>query len=61
MRVANGPARVDTALVIYIEFPKIGGSQYRPRNATILFTGTTKKVPLILGNPHVGMVMNWKL
>ena len=36
-------------------FPKIGEPQYRPQNTIVLIIGTPKRVPLILGNPLVGM------
>ena len=39
--------------VAILEFPKIGGPQYRPQNTIVLNMGTPKKVPLILGNPHI--------
>ena len=29
------------------------GSQYRPQDTITLIIGTPKKVPLILGNPHI--------
>ena len=32
---------------------KIGGRQYRPKNAMVLVMRIPKKVILILGNPHV--------
>ena len=35
------------------KFPKIRGPQYRPQNTIVLIMGTPKRVPLILGNPHV--------
>ena len=35
-------------------FPKTGGPQYKTQDTTILTMGTPKKVPLILGNPHMG-------
>ena len=35
-------------------FPKIRGPQYRPQNIIVLIIGTPKRVPLILGNPHLG-------
>ena len=34
-------------------FPKIRGPQYRPQYIIVLIIGTPKKVPLILGNPHI--------
>ena len=35
------------------KFPKITGPQYRPQYTIVLIMGTPKKVPLILGNPHI--------
>ena len=34
-------------------FPKLGEPQYRPQYIIVLIMGTSKKVPLILGNPHL--------
>ena len=31
----------------------VRGPQYRPQNTIVLIIGTPKKVPLILGNPHI--------
>ena len=33
--------------------PKIGETQYRPKNTIVLIMGTPKRVPLISGNPHL--------
>ena len=33
------------------------GPQYRPQNTIILIIGTPKKVPLILGNRHIGIIL----
>ena len=38
-------------------FPKIREPQYRPQNTIVLNIGTPKKVPLILGNPHKGLLI----
>ena len=34
-------------------FPKIKVPQYRPQYIIVLIMGTTKRVPLILGNPYI--------
>ena len=34
-------------------FSKNRGTQYRPQNAVFLLMETSRKVPLILGNPHM--------
>ena len=52
------PTQQPLDIYIYIwQFPKIGGPQYRPRNTMILIMGTPKKVPPILGNPHIYSVI----
>ena len=33
------------------------GAQYRPQNTIVLIIWTPKKVPLILGNPHIPSVL----
>ena len=33
------------------------GPQYEPQNTIVLIMGTPKKVPLILGNPHIEMLL----
>ena len=44
------------------QFPKIGGPQYRPWYTIILIMGTPQKmVPLILRNPHIGMIFPFAL
>ena len=40
-------------------FPKIRGPQYIPQHTIILVIGTPKKVPLILGNPHIIQAMGY--
>ena len=35
--------------------PKLGEPQYRPQYIIVLIMGAPKKVPLILGNPHLGL------
>ena len=35
------------------EFPKIRGTQYRPKNNIVLNIGIPKRVPIILGNPYM--------
>ena len=37
------------------------GTQYRPQNTIVLIIGTPKKVPIILGNPHLGITVPWTL
>ena len=32
-----------------------GGAQYGPQYTIVLFAGIPKKVPLMLGNPHIGL------
>ena len=41
-----------TLLILY--FPKIGEPQYGPQYTIVLNIRIPKKVPLILGNPHIG-------
>ena len=53
---SSRPASAD--LVVWEEFwgfPKIGGPQCRPQYTIILIIGTPKIVPIILGNPHLGV------
>ena len=37
----------------YVVVSENGETQHRPQNALVLIIRTPKKVPLILGNPHV--------
>ena len=36
------------------------GTQYRPQYTIVLIIGTPKKVPLILGNPHISRASLWR-
>ena len=39
---------------LFGSFPKSGDPNIDPKNTIILIMGTPNKVPLILGNPHLG-------
>ena len=59
-RIVGVRPRGGTGPVNMWQFPKIRGPQYRPKNTIILFIGTPKKVPPILGNHHVSVFRGLK-
>ena len=47
-------SKIQKMILMIWQFPKIRGPQYRPQYTIILIMGKPNKVPLILGNLHLG-------